>query len=149
MLQACILDDTQPIDATDTSSEVSDASDSSDSSDATDASDASDPSTVTDPSDLEDPSDASEADASTTVDPPPVTPELSLSLVAPAEQTVVEIGSNLTIRVYVAVNGLDESLTPELTISSQRDGQIFQGEMSRQIRKLVSNGRHKTQASIP
>ena len=133
VLQACILDDTQPIDdtdASDASSEVSDASDDSDSSDATDASDASDPSTVTDPSDLEDPSDASEADASTTVDPTPVTPELSLSLVAPAEQTVVEIGSNLTIRVYVAVNGLDESLTPELTISSQRDGQIFQGNVA-------------------
>ena len=55
VLQACILDDTQPVDSTDTSdasdtsNEVSDASDSSDSSDATDASDASDPSAVTDP----------------------------------------------------------------------------------------------------
>ena len=52
VLQACILDDTQPIDSTDASdasSDVSDASDSSDSSDATDASDASDPSAVTDP----------------------------------------------------------------------------------------------------
>lgn len=120
-LQACILDDTQPVDE-------SDGSDPSDTTTESDASDATDPSTVTDPSDVADPSDGSESDATDVVDP--VIPELTLSLVSPADQAVVDFGTTITLRVFVAQSGVETSIAPELAISSQRDGLIFQGSVT-------------------
>ncbi len=135
VLQACIIDDTQPIDTSDSTdasdpTDGSDATDASAPSDPSDASDTSDPSAVTAPSDMTDPTDGSDTDASEVVDPEPVSPEITLSLVSPAEETVVDFGGTLTLRVFVSVNGVDETMSPELIISSQRDGQIFQGNVA-------------------
>ena len=128
-LQACILDDTQPVDETD-STDAPEAADPSDASDSSDPADSTDASTVTDPSDLDDPSEADPsdaADASQVTDPDPVEPELTISLVSPAEQTVVDFGSTVSLRVFVSLSGVEATEAPELAISSQRDGLVFQG----------------------
>ena len=129
VLQACILDDTVPVDPSD-STDAPEAADPSDVTDASDPTESSDVTAVTDPSDLDDPADSSESDGSDISEPDPIEPELSISLVSPAEQTIVDFGDTVTLRVFVSVSGLDESTSPELTVSSQRDGLVYSGSVT-------------------